>query len=103
MSAGQWDILADALPRFIIPGLDYTTAFSLYRSLSAVSSQLPPANPGPRVAVLGSFTTHQFVNLLELYLAAGGVRPAFYEAEYGTFRQEILDPASELYRFRPTS
>ena len=24
-----------------------------------------------------------------------------YEAEYGTFRQEVLDPDSELYRFRP--
>ena len=28
-------------------------------------------------------------------------RPLVHEAEYGTFRQEILDPESELYGFRP--
>ena len=51
--------------------------------------------------MLGSFTTHQLVTLLELYLFAGRVRAEIYEADYGTFRQELLDPESELYRFRP--
>ena len=30
-----------------------------------------------------------------------GSRAEIYEADYGTFRQEILDPTSELYRFQP--
>ena len=51
--------------------------------------------------MLGSFTTHQLVSLLELHLSADRVKAQVYEAEYGTFRQEVLDPESELYRFRP--
>ena len=40
-------------------------------------------------------------SLLDLYLRAGSVGAEVYEADYGTFRQELLDPESELYRFRP--
>ena len=29
--AGHWDKLAELLPRFIVPGLDYTSATSLWR------------------------------------------------------------------------
>lgn len=51
--------------------------------------------------MLGGFTTHQLVTLLELYLRAGRVEPEIYEADYGTFRQELLDPTSALHEFRP--
>ena len=37
--------------------------------------------------------------LLELYLHAGGIRAEIYEFDYGTFRQELLDPTSGLHRF----
>jgi FkbH-like protein len=101
IKAERWDRLAEALPRLIVPGLDYTSAMSLHRVLDQVLKQAPPRKRKPKIAVLGSFTTHQLVSLLELYLAGNKVAPDIYEADYGTFRQEMLDPESELYKFRP--
>lgn len=101
MAAERWDGLAGALPRFVIPGLDYTSALALHRVLSQVSRRARVHDRKAKIAVLGSFTTHQLVTLLELYLQAGRVGAEIYEADYGTFRQELLDPGSELYRFQP--
>jgi FkbH-like protein len=41
------------------------------------------------------------VPLIELYLFGAGIAAEIYEADYGVFRQEILDPDSGLYRFGP--
>lgn len=54
-----------------------------------------------RVAVLGSSTTSQLTALLPLAAARAGVAIETYEGGYGQYRQEILDPASGLYQFRP--
>ena len=58
-------------------------------------------NRAVKIAMLGGFTTHQLVTLLDLYLCAERIAPEIYEADYGIFRQELIDPESELYRFRP--
>jgi FkbH-like protein len=101
IKAQRWDDLAQALPRFIVPGLDYTSAGSLHRVLRQVAQHARTHDRRTKIAVLGSFTTHQLVSLFELYLGAGRVAAEVYEADYGTFRQELLDPESELYRFEP--
>lgn len=65
---------------------------------------LPRTAPLPRsarVAVLGSYTTSQLTALLPLAAARAGVAVEIYECGYGQYRQEILDPDSELYRFAP--
>jgi len=61
----------------------------------------PPLARTARVAVLGSSTTSQFTALLPLAAARAGVAIETYECGYGQYRQEILDPASGLYRFDP--
>ncbi len=99
--AQRWDRLKEIIPRLITPGLDYTSAISLHRMLGQVSQQAPVHDRKAKIAFLGSFTTHQLVSLLELYLAGGWVGAEVYEADYGTFRQEMLDPQSDLYKFRP--
>lgn len=65
---------------------------------------LPQVSPLPRtarIAVLGSYTTQQFAALLPLAAARTGVAAEVYECGYGQFRQEVLDPSSGLYEFRP--
>jgi FkbH-like protein len=101
LKAGNADPVADILPRLIVPGLDYTTANSLHRMLGQLRRGARPHDRTARIAVLGGFTTHQLADLLDLYLAAGRIGAEIYEADYGTIRQEILDPDSGLYRFRP--
>ena len=97
----RWDNLRETLPRLMIPGLDFTSAFSLYRMMQQVSRRVRLHDRQTKIAVLGSCTTHQLNSLIELYLCAGRVGAEIYEADYGTYRQELLDPESELYRFQP--
>jgi FkbH-like protein len=54
-----------------------------------------------RLAVLGSSTTTQLPPLLALHGLAAGLALEIYEAPFGSYRQEILDPNSALYAFKP--
>ncbi len=54
-----------------------------------------------RLALLGTSTTAQLGASLRLAAAAIGVDVVLYECEYAQYRQDILDEASELYRFAP--
>ena len=93
--------MAEVFPRLLVPGLDYTLANALHRMLGQIRQKARLHDRTARIAVLGSFTTHPLAALLELFLAAGRVGAEIYEADYGTLRQEILDPDSGLYRSRP--
>ncbi len=63
--------------------------------------EAPPARRSARVAVAGSYTTSQFGSLLRLAALRRGLRLEIYESGFDLYTQEILDPASDLYRFRP--
>lgn len=99
--AGNVEELARDFPRLVGPGLDYTTANLMHRQLGALRNKIGFKERKTKVALLGSFTTKPLADLLDLFLFAGAVGMDLYEADYGTFRQEILDPASGLQRFRP--
>jgi FkbH-like protein len=101
LKAGNVEALARDLPRVIVPGLDFTTANSLYRQLGQLRKRTDLKARRTKVAVLGSFTTKPLADLLDLFLFAGHIELHLYEADYGTFRQELLDPDSGLYQFRP--
>jgi len=61
----------------------------------------PPTKRNSRVAVVGSYMTSQLAQLLRLAAFREGVGVDLYESNYGQYSQELLDPASELYAFRP--
>jgi FkbH-like protein len=83
------------------PGMDFTSASSAVRELAKLRRDGVRSAVSARVAVLGNTTTTQLTSLLDVFLFAHGVDAEIYEAPYGLMRQEILDPGSELYRFRP--
>ena len=98
--AGRFGDLAAALRFSLAPTLDYTSVQSLNRFYKA----LPPLTRGQskiKLAILGGFTTHQLRDFIELYLFAAGVVAEIYEADYDVFQQEILNPSSGLYEFKP--
>ncbi|HOC55848.1 MAG TPA: HAD-IIIC family phosphatase [Verrucomicrobiota bacterium] len=101
MSAGCYADTAFFLRRIALPTLDYTSAQALSRVRSRLRSKIPASPQTARLAVIGSSTTTQLVPLIDFFLFAAGVDADFYEGGYGLFRQEILDPASELYQFAP--
>ena len=98
--AGDVDLAVRALRAALVPTLDFTAAQSLLR----FRQSLPPeATPRAKIklAILGSFTTHQLRDLTELFLFAAGIGVEVYEGDFGVFRQELLDPTSGLYAFAP--
>lgn len=54
-----------------------------------------------RIAVLGGSTTHDIVEMLELFLLGQGIRPVFYESEYGQYFEDAVFENPELTAFAP--
>jgi FkbH-like protein len=54
-----------------------------------------------RLAIVGSFTTLQLSSILPLVLLRQGIELQLWEAPFGQYRQELLDPGSALYRSQP--
>lgn len=54
-----------------------------------------------KIAVLGGSTTHDIIRMLELFLLDQGIRPEFYESEYGQYWQDAMFGNPELDRFAP--
>ncbi len=54
-----------------------------------------------KIAVLGGSTTHDIVQVAELFLLNEGIRPVFYESEYNQYYQDAMFPNRELEAFAP--
>lgn len=53
------------------------------------------------IAVLGGSTTHDIISILELFLLNFGIKPVFYESEFGQWWQDAMFPSEELENFNP--
>ena len=101
VQSSNFEQVAIVMRRLVSPSLDYTSAQSLSRIVALLKSRDVQLPHKTRLAVLGSFTTTQLVPFIELNLFSLGINAEIYEADYGVFRQEILDPSSGLYEFAP--
>ena len=71
-------------------------------ALTRLRLQAPPELPRhSRVALAGSYTTTQLGSLLRLAAFRDGVDLDLYESRFGQYSQDLLDPGSELFRFKP--
>jgi FkbH-like protein len=100
LAAERWGEVAAVVQSALEPGSDFTTFQSLYRIYARLKPHLAP-KPTIRLAILGGFTTTQLAQAIELALFCMGGQAEVFEADYGVYRQEILDPDSALYRFQP--
>ena len=66
----------------------------------ARESRLPTRRTA-KVAVLGSYTTIQFTQMLGLAARQLGIGLDLYESHFGQYQQEIIDQNSGLYAFGP--
>jgi FkbH-like protein len=73
------------------------------RTLAATADPtgLPPTLPFQRVAVLGSVTIDYLTRAVACGILTEGTAPTVYQAPFGAYVQEILDPTSPLHRFAP--
>ena len=102
LEAGQ-DQEALAAVRAALPGAEYLAQVAGARiagrllEREKVKAGLQPV----RLALLGSSTTAQLAPLLSLHGLAAGLALDIYEGPFGTYQQQILDPSSALYAFKP--
>ena len=54
-----------------------------------------------RIAVLGGSTTHDVTAILELFLLDQGIKPAFYESEFGKYWEDVMFDNPALSGFHP--
>jgi len=62
---------------------------------------VPPPLPVQRVAILGSVTIDYLARAVACGVLMEGTAPTLYQAPFGAYVQEILDPTSPLYGFAP--
>jgi FkbH-like protein len=68
---------------------------------AADPSALPPGTPVQRIAILGALTIDYLARAVACCVVQEGVFPIVYQAPYGSYVQEILDPNSALHTFAP--
>jgi len=82
--------------------VEYTTAVSAARFLENTAKESPPPGlPVRRVALVGADTLSFLRPVVRALAFRDGWWPVFYEAPFGTWRQEILDSQSALRKFQP--
>jgi FkbH-like protein len=83
--------------------LDQYTVDELFRKRLGVRRQLSAAEglQPLRIAVLGGTTTHEVVDLLELFLLESGFKPVFHQSEYGRFYEDAVQDPADLIAFKP--
>jgi FkbH-like protein len=95
---------AEAL-RWALAVVDSGDDFTRWQAAAAVARRTEeagePARRSARVAVLGSYTTTQFVNALWLAARRVGLSLELHESPYAQYRQQIIDPGSAMYEFAP--
>ena len=97
LAAGKLAEAASALRAALDGPLDYLAQMNAAKLIERLAADLPEV----RLAVLGSTTTAQLLPLLRLHAFKEGLRLELYEGPFGAYQQEILDPASGLYAFKP--
>ena len=54
-----------------------------------------------RIAILGGSTSTEIKSMLELFLLAQGIHPAFYESGYNRYCEEVLFENPDLWNLKP--
>jgi FkbH-like protein len=82
--------------------LNWQSAASLLDRLLKDFTHGPPnVKRRAKVWVCGSYTTVQYAPMLRLAALREGMLPEVKEGDFGQYRQEIIDPKSQLYAFAP--
>jgi len=82
------------------PGDDAVLHSQYARFAKALAKQLPDL-PELRVAFLANATLDHWVDCLRFWLLLEGFRLEPLIVPFGTWPQQVMDPDSELYQFRP--
>ena len=94
---------APTLPRIYQAGdrIIAATASPLGQPAAMPPASIPMGLPSQRVAVLGGVTIDYLSRAVACGILAEGVAPVVHQGQFGSYVQEIIDPASPLHGFGP--
>lgn len=77
--------------------------YSTYSALANLAEKNPEilGLKKSRVAILRNYTIEPFVPIFSGELCLSGIAPEFYISDFDTIADNIFDPESELYKFKP--
>ncbi len=94
--------LADLLQGFGGKAPTLPTIFQTGDRIEETGTDLIPAGtPTQRIAVLGAVTIDYLRRAVACGVLREGVFPILYQAPFGSYVQEVLDPGSPLHAFKP--
>jgi FkbH-like protein len=101
----RMDRISDAT-KYLKRALSFSPSYSFFIKCEKIIHKLSVSGKfkfrhSVRIALLGSSTTSFLVPVLQACFFKAGIQVNVYEGAYGSFRQEILDPGSGLYAFKP--
>ena len=99
-------VLRDLREAFAARPPSLAAIFQAGERLAALAGTIGPdgpedGTPTQRIAVLGAATVDYLSRAIGCAVAQEGVLPVIYEAPFGAYVQEALDPGSGLHRFAP--
>jgi FkbH-like protein len=85
--------------------LDLTQIYTNGQSIAALAEHETAAREAgitiQRIAVVSSLTTDFLVRVIACSVVQENVLPIIYQAPFGAYQQQVLDPSSGLHGFRP--
>jgi len=82
--------------------MEISEYFSLYRKIMQDGKgQMLQNEKIVKIALLSSFTSNGFKEVLYIKCCELGLAPQFYLSDYNQYMQDILDEKSKLYEFNP--
>jgi FkbH-like protein len=99
MSSKATTLQSDVLKAFRFP----IVVADLLRKRHALKKELLKQSNliSTRIAILGGSTTTEVKNMLELFLLAQGIEPAFYESGYNRYSEDVQFENPDLWNFKP--
>jgi FkbH-like protein len=94
--------LSDLRTRIAAARLDLPEIFSLGDRIAELAANASDgAELVQRVAILGALNTDYIRRAIAVAVVQEGALPVIYQAPYGSYVQEVLDPSAGMHAFRP--
>jgi FkbH-like protein len=90
----------EKLRDMVIPSASYAKQLGWLRHWKSLRPHLQSLRP-LRVAIMGNGTLEYLADAVSLWLGLEGFAAEIYLCSYNSFHQEILDPSSAFYGFKP--
>ncbi len=100
IKSGDFISAYEIMQSVVCSDMNYVDLFKYFKTFKRIPSTELNLIP-IKIAVVASSTVDHFLDILRLFLGLDGFVPEFFLSKFGTVFQSLLNPASDVYSFRP--